>query len=246
LKELESKNLSEYFDIKGMDRQVYYCAGYLCHAGQTAASRQKTVGGKCIGSITSHFASSSSDIERLKRDLPSGLADLVDRRSVHGYLSYPNLRFYSLVAKIEYCYSKLATPDNLMIFGGQALATICNAMTSHEILVDHFSSLYEDTGFDDKQISIAFCFYVKVYSNLRLKDLCRKFNSRLHKTTTVGLRQSLASKRGKGKGRKAKKRTRSKQPKEPEPTEEELHDSLVEIAETGITVEEDIDANNSN
>jgi hypothetical protein len=106
--------------------------------------------------------------------------------------------------------------------------------------------LYEDTGFDDKQISIAFCFYVKVYSNLRLKDLCRKFNSRLHKTTTVGLRQLLASKRGKGKGRKAKKRTRSKQPEEPEPTEEELHDSLVEIAETGITVEEDIDANNSN
>ena len=160
-----------------MDGQVYHCAGYLCHAGQTAASKGKTLSGKCIGSITNHFASNPNEIERLKRDLPSGLANIVDKRSVHGCLAYPNLRFYSLVAKIEYCYSKLATTDNLMIFGGQALGTICKAMTSHELLVDHFKSLYDYTGFDDNAINIAFCFYVKVYSNLRLKDLCRKFNS---------------------------------------------------------------------
>jgi hypothetical protein len=248
LKELEAKNLNEYFD-KGMDRQVYYCAGYLCHAGQTASSKRQTIDGKCIGSITNHFASTQSEIDRLKRDLPSGLADLVDRRSVHGSLSYPNLRFYSLVAKIEYCYSKLATTDNLMIFGGQALGTICNAMTRHETLLDHFTSLYDGTGFAMKTINVAFCFYVKVYSNLRIKDLCRKFNSRLHKTTTVGLRQSLASKRGKG--RKAKKRKRNKTPEEPEPTENELHDSLIEIAETGIgsiddEIEEDVDSNSPN
>ena len=185
----------------------------MSYAGQTAASKRNTIAGKCIGAISNHFVSNLNDVDVVKRDLPEGLADLVDRsrRAVHGCLSYPNVRFYSLVAKIEYCYSKLATTDNLMIFGGEALATICSSMTSHELLVDDFTSLYDQSGFDDATIQEAFCFYVKVYSNLRIKDnLCRKYNSRLHKTTTVGLRQSLASKRGTG---RKKKNTIKKRPR---------------------------------
>lgn len=244
LKELESKDLNEYFD-KGLDKHVYYCAGFLCHAGQTAASKRNTIAGKCIGAISNHFVSNLNDVDVVKRDLPEGLADLVDRRAVHGCLSYPNVRFYSLVAKIEYCYSKLAATENLMIFGGEALATICSSMTSHELLVDDFTSLYDQCRFDDATIQEAFCFYVKVYSNLRIKDLCRKYNSRLHKTTTVGLRQSLASKRGTGRKKKntIKKHPRTKQPEEPELTNEEIHDALIEIAETGtVTVEDDLDS----
>ena len=37
LKDLEFKPLEEYFE-DGVEKIVYYCAGFLCHAGQTAAS----------------------------------------------------------------------------------------------------------------------------------------------------------------------------------------------------------------
>jgi hypothetical protein len=153
LEELASKSRSDYFE-KGMDKHVYYIAGFLCHAGQTASSKRKTPVGKCIGGISTHFApeSNSRDVERLKRDLPSGIAALVDKRSVHGCLSYPNVRFYSLVAKIEYCYSRLATTQNLMKFGGQALATICNSMSKHEVFLSHFQSLYDESSYSEELI----------------------------------------------------------------------------------------------
>jgi hypothetical protein len=238
LEELASKSLSDYFS-KGMDKHVYYIAGFLCHAGQTASSKRQTPIGKCIGGISTHFASESNsrDVERLKRDLPSGIAALVDKRSVHGCLSYPNVRFYSLVAKIEYCYSRLATTRNLMIFGGQALATICSSVSKHEVFVSHFQSLYDESNYSEEMIHEAFGFYLNVYSNLRLKDLCRKFNSQLHKSTTVGLRQSLAGNRGNGD--RVNRRQRGELAQEPEPTEEEVHDMLVEIAENGVDIEVD-------
>jgi hypothetical protein len=100
------------------------------------------------------------------------------------------------------------------------------------------------SGYNKQTIRDAFAFYVKVYSNLRLKDLCRKYNSRLHKTTTVGLRQSLACKRGsekkRGKGKAtAKKRKRRKQPEPVIESEEDLHSALVEIAEEGVGAADD-------
>jgi hypothetical protein len=75
-----------------------------------------------------------------------------------------------------------------------------------------------------------------VYSNLRLKDLCRKYNSRLSKTKTVGIWQSLAVNR-KGKKREVKRRKRETEPEEEEEeelTEEELHLALENIAERGL------------
>jgi hypothetical protein len=78
---------------------------------------------------------------------------------------------------------------------------------------------------------------IKVYSNLRLKDLCRKYNSRLAKTNTVGIRQSLAADR-KGKKREVKRRKREAEPEE-ELTEEELHLVLENIAERGLDDEVD-------
>ena len=130
-----------------------------------------------------------------------------------------------------------------MVFGGSVLSTICNGMINHEILSEHYASLYDTTdGFDNQTIKDAFSFYVKVYSNLRLKDLCRKYNSLLHKTTTVGLRQSLATRGGKTKRKcnaKPKKRARKKQQEEPPETEEEIHNALEEIAAAGISSADD-------
>ncbi len=57
----------------------------------------------------------ASEIEAVKRDLPDNLADLIDRRACYGVLKYPNLQFYTLVARLEYCYSKLATSQNILI-----------------------------------------------------------------------------------------------------------------------------------
>jgi hypothetical protein len=118
------KPIGKYFE-KDVEKTVYYCAGYLGHAGATAASKRSTNLGKCIGAATTHVATTEEAAAIVKRGLPEGLASLVDKRAVHGCLSYPNIRFYSLIAKIEYCYSKLATPYNLMLFGGRVLATIC-------------------------------------------------------------------------------------------------------------------------
>ena len=67
------------------------------------------------GGIASHFASekSVSEIEEVKKSLPDGVTALVDKWSVFGGLKYPTLQFYSLLAKIEYCYVNLATTQNL-------------------------------------------------------------------------------------------------------------------------------------
>jgi hypothetical protein len=53
--------------------------------------------------FSTHFASESNsrDVERLKRDLPSGIAALVDKRSVHGCLSYPYVRFTLLWLRLN-------------------------------------------------------------------------------------------------------------------------------------------------
>jgi hypothetical protein len=150
LDSLEFKPIGEYFE-KDVEKTVYYCAGYLGHAGATAASKRSTNLGKCIGAATTHVATTEEAAAIVKQGLPEGLASLVDKCAVHGCLSYPNIRFYSLIAKIEYCYSKLATPYNLMLFGGRVLATICDCMVNHEVLSEHFASLYEHNSGYDKQ-----------------------------------------------------------------------------------------------
>ena len=237
LENITFKDPAEFFD-DGLDKAVYYCAGYLCHAGQTAAARRNTTAGKCIGAISTHFATNEEDAEKVKRNLPVGLASLVDSRAVHGCLSYPDIRFYCLIAKIEYCYYKLATPNNLMIFGGNVLSTICNAMIEHEVLSEHFATLYDDSSmFDRETIDDAFAFYVKVYSNLRLKDLCRKYNSQLHKTNTVGLRQQLAH--GGTLRTKSKKGRKRKKPEQLVESEAEIHSAMEEIAEAGVSTGDD-------
>eukprot|EP00956_Cyclotella_meneghiniana_P036886 scaffold131835_cov89-Cyclotella_meneghiniana.AAC.1 len=65
---------------------------------------------------------------------------------------------------------------------------------------------------------------------MRLKDLVRNYNSRLSKTTTVGLRQRLATK---GPNKSVKKRPREEE-KDEEPTDEQVHNELMEEAENGL------------
>ena len=149
-------------------------------------------------------------------------------------LNYPNLAFYSLVSKIEYCYSRLATPENLYTYGGLVLGYICRDITQHNHFMEHFESMFRARAFDVDTTNSAFRYYVKVFGNLRLKDLCRKYNSQLSKSTTVGLRQRLATKGPKG---RVSKREKSAE-KEDEQSAEELHESMMEVADNGASTAE--------
>jgi hypothetical protein len=142
-----------------------------------------------------------------------------------------------------------------MVFGGGVLATICSAMSKHYLFHEHFTSLLDDTvTYHDDTIQEGLEFFVTVFSNLRLKDLCRKYNSRLSKTNTVGIRQSLAANRKVGK-RDIKRREKEREPEaEEEIPEEELHFELESIAERGLDdeidmveeKEDDCDSSNTN
>jgi hypothetical protein len=184
---LSSKRLEDYFD-DDIDKHVYYVAGYLCHAAIKASTKRRGDLGRLLALLSTHFVNTAAEIETIKATLPAGVTDLVDNRSVHGCLTYPDRPFYSFVAAMEYCYAEMATPENLMVFGGGVLATICDAIADHEHFYLHFASLFDDTTcFSDETIQEGMEFIIKVYSNLRLKDLCRKYNSRLSKTKTVGI-----------------------------------------------------------
>jgi hypothetical protein len=129
LKELEDKPLAEYFEGT-VAKHVYYISDFLCRAGEKEKKRRTKNNdvGACIGAVSRHFVTKASEIEAVKRDLPYNLADLIDRRSCYGVLKYPNLQFYTLVARLEYCYSKLATSQSISKFGGIVVACICDEM----------------------------------------------------------------------------------------------------------------------
>jgi hypothetical protein len=242
LDRLSSKCLDDYFE-DGIDVHVYYVAGYLCHAGKKASTKRKGDLGRCLASLSVHFVSTAAEVETVKADLPSGIASLVDERAVHGILTYPDRQFYSFIARIEFCYAELATPENLMVFGGGVLSTICDAIASHELFRDHFSSLLDDnSSFNPETIQETMEFYIKVFSNLRLKDLCRKYNSRLSKTNTVGIRQSLAANRKPTRVKQRKRDAMDEGDEDIDIPADELHLELEQIAERGLDDDVDIDS----
>ena len=233
LRELEDKTVHEYF-TEDVSKHVYYIAGFLCRAGEKEKERRTSKNniGLCIGAISAHFVSDSFEIDEIKTDLPKDITAMVDKRSVYGGLKYPNLQLYSLVAKMEYCYSRLATPHNLQTFGGIVLNVICEEIAQNDNFVEHFASLFFEDAFDDTTMKKAFQYYVKVFANLRIKDLCRKFNSQLHKTTTANFRSSIATK-AETKKDKIKRRAKIEED-ELEMTDGEEHDKLLDIAESRL------------
>lgn len=232
---------------EGIDKRIYYIAGFLCRAAEKEAARRTqdpdSPGfdvGQSIIEAASHFVSerSSSEVAEVKESLPAGVASLVDKWSVFGGLKYPTRQFYSLIAKIEYCYVQLATAENLRTYGGIVVSYICNEIATNDALLGHFGSLLREDRYDESTIQLAFKYYIKVFGNLRVKDLSRKFNvnAQLHKSTTAGLRPSLATK-GTKKSKRSKAKSKSKVKKKPKAkakeadiSEEELHNELLDIA----------------
>ena len=95
LAELEDKPLEDYFSPE-VNQHVYYIAGFLCRAGEKESKRRSTNHnvGACIAAISSHFCSTASDITIIKEDLPNGITELVDQKSVYGGLKYPDRQFF--------------------------------------------------------------------------------------------------------------------------------------------------------
>jgi hypothetical protein len=118
---------------------------------------------RCIPAVKDHFVNQDLEVMELKSNLPEGLADLVDQRAAYGGLSYPNLQFYTFVAKVEACYSRLANSRNLKIFGGTVLGAICHCITQHKSIITQFCSFFEEGRFSNNAINGAICYYVKMF-----------------------------------------------------------------------------------
>ncbi|KAL9188663.1 hypothetical protein ACHAXT_007041 [Thalassiosira profunda] len=246
LVEFGEKDPGELFP-RATAKHVYYIIGFLCNAGQKEAARRskrKDVG-KCIKALDAHFVEGKEKeaVAKIKEELPDGATDLVDKRCHFGGLKYPNKTLYTVFALIEKAYSTVATIYNFATFGGYLLGDICDGILENEDIRSLFWDLFQPDEFDDETIYEALRYYVKVFGNVRAKDLCYRYNSNIQKGATVGLRQRLAGGKG-GKGGKKKATTKrqktsdEKEESEDEPevyeeekaTPEQQHKALQDVA----------------
>ena len=177
-------------DDERLAEHAYYVVGFLCHAGIQEKDRRTKENdlGKCIELACSHFlAADDSNLKDLQDKLPTGL---VDRRIASGGLKYPNEGFYRLFGIVERVYSRVVTTDNFMARGGILLAEIRDTIAQNKTLLDLFTQLLGEGEFS--LAPEAFAYFIKVFCNLRGKDVALKYNSNLNASNTVGLRQTLA------------------------------------------------------
>ena len=193
-------------DIR-LSEHVYYVVGFLNAAGLKEKDRRSSKHdiGRCIEKACSNYLSAdSAGLEALREKLPTGL---VDRRIANGGLKYPNEEFYGIFAVVEHAYATVVTPDNFMYRGGLLLAEIRDALGNDPSLIDQFTILFgREHAFSRDTIETAYKYFIKVFCNLRAKDVALKYNSNLNASNTVGLRQTLAGGITIGKSKQKSKR----------------------------------------
>ena len=246
--EVKDTSVGELFKDKTVAQHVYYIIGFLCNAGAKEAARRSgdSAIGECIKSLDRHFALGREDAKLIdiKTELPDGVTDLVDRRCSMGGLKYPNLQLYTVFAVIEKVYSSLATPVNFTLFGGMLLVYILDGMLKNEVLTSLFAELFDGTSFTEDTIETTMKYYVKVFGNVRAKDLCYRMNSNITKAgATVGVRQTLAAMKGGTGGTKTKQQGRKKKRKKKQSTTEENKKKKKEEEEA---VEEEVEKQQHN
>ena len=246
--EVKDTSVGELFKDKTVAQHVYYIIGFLCNAGAKEAARRSgdSAIGECIKSLDRHFALGREDAKLIdiKTELPDGVTDLVDRRCSMGGLKYPNLQLYTVFAVIEKVYSSLATPVNFTLFGGMLLVYILDGMLKNEVLTSLFAELFDGTSFTEDTIETTMKYYVKVFGNVRAKDLCYRMNSNITKAgATVGTRQTLAAMKGGAGGTKKKQQGRKKKRKKKQSTTEENKKKKKEEEEA---VEEEVEKQQHN
>ena len=135
----------------------------------------------------------SSDSEDDDVEVAVASTSLVDQRCCFGELKYPDLTLYTVFAIIEKVYSTMTHPTNFELFGGVLLVKICNGMLDNQTLLALFTDLFPVGKFGADTIQTTMQYYLKVFGNVRVKDLVFRYNSNIIKGNTVGLRQGLAA-----------------------------------------------------
>ena len=211
VKKIINKPLDQFFQDAKVAQHVYYIIGFLCHAGSKEATRRskKNDVGRCMNSLSRHFSSNTEEVARIKRELPTGLTGLVEKRCANGGLQYPDKALYRAFALIEYTYSHLANPHNFVVFRGRLLGKLCGGMLENATMIDIFIGLFQVGEFSRDTILTTLQYYLSVFGNVRAKNLCYRFNSNLNKAPTVGKRQELAAIKP-SKSKRAKKNTKKK------------------------------------
>ncbi|EJK69929.1 hypothetical protein THAOC_08765 [Thalassiosira oceanica] len=206
------KSISDYFEPNVAPR-VYYVGGFLCHAGAKEAKRRSDGNdvGKCIESLNDHCAlSSDEELAQIKEELPAGVTQLVDSRCKLGGLKYVNKSLFEIFGLWEYVYSNLAIVSNLTMFGGSLLSQLCNGMLENEQVVSQFEKLFVEGEFSKETVKSTLDYYMKVFGNVRAKDLCYRLNSNISKGPSVGLRQSVCGARATGRRKPKKEKKQEK------------------------------------
>ena len=170
--------MEDYFDCI-IAQHVFYIISFLYRAGEKEAEPQSNNAnvGNCIKDINCHFAYVNDDDEKvreIKSNLPNGVTELVDRRSMHstlGALTIPDIHFYTVFAIVELVYSKMATPVNFTMFGGSLLAQILQGILQNENIISLFSDLFTPGKFSSDILLVTLQYYLKVFGNVRAKDL---------------------------------------------------------------------------
>ena len=66
-------------------------------------------------------------------------------------------------------------------------------MIANESIFSRLANLFDGEKFSEDEISASVRYYVKVFLNVRCKDLCYRFNSNVSRGARVGLRQMLGA-----------------------------------------------------
>ena len=72
---------------------------------------------------------------------------------------------------MEKVYSTITTPDNFTMFGGLLLANILSGILGNQMIIDLFSDLFADDQFSEDTMGTSMTYYVKVFGNVRAKDI---------------------------------------------------------------------------
>ena len=97
---------------------------------------------------------------------------------------------------------------------------ILDGMLKNDVLASLFSNLFDGTSFTDDTIEATMKYYLKVFGNVRAKDLCYRMNSNITKAgATVGTRQTLAALKGGAGGTKKEEQGSTRKRKKKQPTQ---------------------------
>ena len=100
---------------------------------------------------------------------------------------------YTAFAVIEKVYSSLTSTHNFMIFGGMLMEKVCLGMMENPTIISLFSGLFDNNNFSEETITAIMRHHMKVFGNVRVKDLCFRCNSNTMNRVAVALHQTLAA-----------------------------------------------------